>query len=351
MNRVRDLTEHAAGASTPVTTVLTAAAGLPARALHDLAEGEAASLVVIGSSARGRVGRVLPGAVTDRLLHGAPCPVAVAPVGYSFEDASDAPRLIGVAFTDSPDGRAALSTACMLATRARGLVRLLTVAEPAHSPLTGALDPMALETPAERATPRRRLRSAAVLTPCLRVGPPAARSCPAIRRTPSRPPLWMSVCSSAALAATARSGRSCSGEHRTRWYERRRVQCSSFRAALQHATRAVASRPRPSRGGRRDVRPGPRHAASRAGRWPSCDSAARRTIRCPSPHSPRCGVRRRRWSRRSRRPREDRRSHGARRKLCHLGRMDGIGAPRPARRSEQLEVAALHSVGPLWAMT
>ena len=145
MNRVRDLTEHAAGASTPVTTVLTAAAGLPARALHDLAEGEAASLVVIGSSARGRVGRVLPGAVTDRLLHGAPCPVAVAPVGYSFEDASDAPRLIGVAFTDSPDGRAALSTACMLATRARGLVRLLTVAEPAHSPLTGALDPMALE--------------------------------------------------------------------------------------------------------------------------------------------------------------------------------------------------------------
>ena len=124
--------------------MLTPAAGFPARALHDLAEREGASLVVIGSSARGRVGRVLPSAVTDR-LHGAPCPVAVAPVGYSFEDASDGPRLIGVAFTDSPDGRAALSTACMLATRARGLVRLLTVAEPVHSPLTGALDPMALE--------------------------------------------------------------------------------------------------------------------------------------------------------------------------------------------------------------
>jgi nucleotide-binding universal stress UspA family protein len=71
--------------------------------------------------------------------------MAVAPVGSSFEDAADAPRLIGVAFTDSPDGRAALSTACMLANRARGLVRLLTVAEPVHSPLTGALDPMAAE--------------------------------------------------------------------------------------------------------------------------------------------------------------------------------------------------------------
>ena len=145
MDRVRELVEQAPGASAPVTTALTPAAGFPARALHDLADREGASLIVIGSSARGRVGRVLPSAVTDRLLHGAPCPVAVAPVGYSFEDAAHGPRLIGVGFTDSPDARAALSTACMLATRARGLVRLFTVAEPSHPLMTGALDPMALE--------------------------------------------------------------------------------------------------------------------------------------------------------------------------------------------------------------
>jgi nucleotide-binding universal stress UspA family protein len=145
MNRVRDLVEQAPGASAPVTTMMTPAAGFPARALHDLAEREGASVVVIGSSERGQAGRVLPSAVTDRLLHGAPCPVAVAPVGYSFDDAADGPRLIGVAFTNTADGRAALSTACLLATQARGLVRVLTVAEPLHPLLTGMLDPMAVQ--------------------------------------------------------------------------------------------------------------------------------------------------------------------------------------------------------------
>ena len=144
VNRVRDLVEQAPGASAPVTTMMTPAAGFPARALHDLAEREDASLIVIGSSERGRVGRVLPSAVTDRLLHGAPCPVAVAPVGYSF-DAAAGPRLIGVAFTDTADARAALSTACLLATQARGLVRVLTVAEAVHPLMTGALDPMAAQ--------------------------------------------------------------------------------------------------------------------------------------------------------------------------------------------------------------
>jgi nucleotide-binding universal stress UspA family protein len=145
INRVRELVEQAPGASAPVTTMLTPTAGFPARALHEIAEREDASLVIIGSSARGRLGRLLPTAVTDRLLHGAPCPVAVAPVGYSLEDSANGPRLIGVAFTDTPDGRAALSAACQLATRARALVRVVTVAEPLHALTTNMLDPMALE--------------------------------------------------------------------------------------------------------------------------------------------------------------------------------------------------------------
>jgi nucleotide-binding universal stress UspA family protein len=102
-------------------------------------------MLVIGSSRRGSLGRVLPGAVTDRLLHGAPCPVAVAPRGFSFDDAIDGPRLIGVAFVDTPEGHAALAKGCTLASRARGLVRVLTVSEPSNPVVTGMLDPVALE--------------------------------------------------------------------------------------------------------------------------------------------------------------------------------------------------------------
>jgi nucleotide-binding universal stress UspA family protein len=145
MSRFRALVEEAPGPRVPVSTTVVASAGFPARALHDLAEHQEASLLVLGSSRRGPVGRVLPGAVTDRLLHGAPCPVAVAPGGFSFEDAADGPRLIGVAFTDTPDGRAALARACVLAAPARGLVRVLTVSEPLDPLIVGALDATALE--------------------------------------------------------------------------------------------------------------------------------------------------------------------------------------------------------------
>ena len=57
--------------------------GSPARELHELAEREGAAAIVIGSSHRGDIGRVLAGTTAERLLHGAPCPVLVAPRGYS----------------------------------------------------------------------------------------------------------------------------------------------------------------------------------------------------------------------------------------------------------------------------
>ncbi|HEX5617748.1 MAG TPA: universal stress protein [Solirubrobacteraceae bacterium] len=132
-------------------TVAVPAAGSPARALHDLAEREHASLLVIGSSRRGQLGRVLPGAVTDRLLHGAPCPVAVAPAGFTAEAV---PSVIGVAFTDTPDGRAALDAACALAEQADALVRVFVVAEPLDWLFTGTLDGIALAD-ADRARRKR----------------------------------------------------------------------------------------------------------------------------------------------------------------------------------------------------
>jgi nucleotide-binding universal stress UspA family protein len=143
VDRVRARLEETAGETDFVSTVVTPSEGSPARVLHDLAQHEEAGTLVIGSSRRGRLGRVLPGAVTDRLLHGAPCRIAVAPNGFSFEDAVTGPRLIGVAFVDTPEGHAALATACRLASRARGLVRVLTVSEPIDPVVSGMLDPPA----------------------------------------------------------------------------------------------------------------------------------------------------------------------------------------------------------------
>jgi nucleotide-binding universal stress UspA family protein len=126
-----------AATDTSVTTIALPSSGSPARVLHELAERESAGALVIGSSSRGQVGRVLPGAVTDRLLHGAPCPVAVAPAGFSLDDAHP-PRSIGVAFIDRPDGHMALTTARSLAGQAHAAMRVLTVAEPLDLVLASA---------------------------------------------------------------------------------------------------------------------------------------------------------------------------------------------------------------------
>ena len=58
------------------------AAPSPAQGLHELAEAEAADLIVVGSTHTGRLGRVRPGSTGERLLQGAPCAVAVAPHGF-----------------------------------------------------------------------------------------------------------------------------------------------------------------------------------------------------------------------------------------------------------------------------
>ena len=131
------------GRGVTIRTTALPVSGSPARVLQALAEREAAQLLVIGSSARGAVGRTMPSAVTDRLLHGAPCPVAVAPAGYVEPDAL---RVVGAAFTDTPDGHAALEFAETIATAADARVRVLSVAEPAEPVIAGTLDVLALDS-------------------------------------------------------------------------------------------------------------------------------------------------------------------------------------------------------------
>ena len=103
----------------------------PAAGLYRLAELEYASLLVLGSSHRGRAGRVFPGSVAESLLHGAPCAVAVAPRGFALEPGRHLLR-IGVAFDGSAEAWAALETAIGIAGRTHGSLGILTVAERPH---------------------------------------------------------------------------------------------------------------------------------------------------------------------------------------------------------------------------
>jgi nucleotide-binding universal stress UspA family protein len=98
-----------------------------ARALHDAAGQLDAGLLVVGSSNRSKVGQVLPGSTAERLLHGAPCPVAVVPHDWSASDGG--PKLIGTGFVDTEEGREALRGAHALAARAGATLRVITVVE------------------------------------------------------------------------------------------------------------------------------------------------------------------------------------------------------------------------------
>ena len=102
-----------------------------ARGLHRAMDEETSGLVVLGSTGRGAVGRVLPGSTAERVVHGAPCPVAVVPRGYTAPEGGL--RTIAVGFADSDEGRAALRVAAAVA-RARG-ARLRVVTALRHGPV------------------------------------------------------------------------------------------------------------------------------------------------------------------------------------------------------------------------
>jgi nucleotide-binding universal stress UspA family protein len=94
--------------------------------LKDLAAREQADLIVIGSTHRGQLGRVVPGSVGERLLSGAPCPVAVAPRGYASTEHFGL-GLIGVAFDGSRESHIALREAITLAKRLDSMLRVVTI--------------------------------------------------------------------------------------------------------------------------------------------------------------------------------------------------------------------------------
>lgn len=126
--RARDVLVDAVAESERVTTRVVAARAA-AHGLHDLAESEEADAIVVGSSRHGPIGRVLAGSVASRLLHGAPCPVAVAPAGYRERERSGL-AVVACAFDGSDEARLAAQHAEHLARRAGAALRLLAVREP-----------------------------------------------------------------------------------------------------------------------------------------------------------------------------------------------------------------------------
>jgi nucleotide-binding universal stress UspA family protein len=101
----------------------------PAHALQTTAEQERAGIIVVGSSHTGRLGRVLPGSTAERLLHGAPCPVAVVPLGYRTH-ATPAHPVVGCGYRPTEDGAAALGAAEELALALSASLQVMQVIEP-----------------------------------------------------------------------------------------------------------------------------------------------------------------------------------------------------------------------------
>jgi nucleotide-binding universal stress UspA family protein len=100
-----------------------------AQSLHETAEEEDVGLIVVGSSHTGRFGRVLPGSTAERLLHGAPCPVAVVPEGYRRRGMPEQ-LAVGCAYRPTAEGDAALGAAEELALALSASLRVMHVVEP-----------------------------------------------------------------------------------------------------------------------------------------------------------------------------------------------------------------------------
>lgn len=106
-----------------------ARAGSAAHVIHETAERVEAGLIVVGSTHRGPVGSATLGTTTDRVLNGAPCPVAVAPRG--FDDRGKGISRVGVAFVDTPEGRAALRAGATIARHAGASLTAYTAVDSA----------------------------------------------------------------------------------------------------------------------------------------------------------------------------------------------------------------------------
>jgi nucleotide-binding universal stress UspA family protein len=136
------LAELLAGPGAQVVPITVAATQAPAVGLHDAAVERGADLIVVGSSRRGLIGRVLAGDDVKATLRSAPCAVAVAPRGFADEPHKIA--RIGVGYDGSAHARAAMDAAKAIAAHTGANIRALGVAIPPQ----GLVDPVGISATA-----------------------------------------------------------------------------------------------------------------------------------------------------------------------------------------------------------
>jgi nucleotide-binding universal stress UspA family protein len=100
----------------------------PAHGINDYADEQGADLIVVGSSHHGHVGLTFAGTVGQRLLNGAPCPVAIAPRGYRDRPGGTIPAVV-VGVDGSHESDLALPEATGLATSSGARLELVGVAQ------------------------------------------------------------------------------------------------------------------------------------------------------------------------------------------------------------------------------
>ena len=119
------------------------------RGLADVARGARADLIVVASSRHGALGKVFAGdSVADVLRH-APCPVAIAPVGYHAEGPL---TQIVVGYDGSPEADHAVHEAVALASRDDASISVVEVVEPFVAvTAAGVSDPREVDLAYQRA--------------------------------------------------------------------------------------------------------------------------------------------------------------------------------------------------------
>jgi nucleotide-binding universal stress UspA family protein len=94
-----------------------------AHGLSEMLEETSAGLGVVGVTSRGAVGRAVFGGTAERVIHEAPCPIAIVPHGFD----GGAPATVGVAYTRSDEGEQALRSGVAVAQAAGATLRVITV--------------------------------------------------------------------------------------------------------------------------------------------------------------------------------------------------------------------------------
>jgi nucleotide-binding universal stress UspA family protein len=98
-----------------------------ARVLHGAAEQAGAALIVLGSTHRTGIGRVVPGTTAEAVIHASPCAVAIVPSGYAEHAARRPFGLVTAAVDGGPETERVASVASRIARRANATLRLVTV--------------------------------------------------------------------------------------------------------------------------------------------------------------------------------------------------------------------------------